>query len=233
MKRIIGGWLKVLVFGLCVAFMPVDMANAKVGSTTLESISRAADVIAVAQVEQIRIIGSGNQGKRVAVAKVLHSLKGVKAGQKVAFLAQPTWACDLSRAVAGETVMLFLSKPDEDSLKVRLPKYEEFKAGLKQYLPETPFFQIAYEGGGRINVLQQDKIDYLVVAADRELGKPNARIFGGYIGRWPEGLPVLPHPDAKETYLRLVPLAEVEAAIVAMMQAKKIAEPELNLSEKK
>lgn len=235
MKRTIGIGFKLLVVGLYVMAAPVDTATAAVAGTTLERIARAADVIAVAQVEKIEVISAidGISGQRVAVAKVLRSLKKAEAGQKLAFLAQPTWTCDISTAAAGETVLLFLSTANEKYLQESIHKYEDFKAGLKQRLPGVPFFQITHHGGGRINVLQQNKMDCLVVGAVRESGNPDVRISAGYIDAWPASLPILAHPDAKETHLRLVPLAEVESAIIAILQTGETPKPSPNASTKK
>jgi hypothetical protein len=93
---------------------------------TLEALTKGAKVIVVAQVEEVVTVQPENSAdasgvrqavweKRVATAKVLDVWKGT-AGEKVQFRASRTWACDVSTAIAGETVILFLADDPKDSV---------------------------------------------------------------------------------------------------------------------
>jgi len=80
--------------------------HAKVISLSLEELIKQAELIVVAKVEKV---SSPIDDKRYAEAKVTEVWKGAQT-ESVEFLASPTWACDVSDAVKGETVVLFLIK---------------------------------------------------------------------------------------------------------------------------
>src|SRR5262245_43244244 len=90
--------LQALGVALALALSPP--ASAKVANTTLEELAKGARTMAVAHVDRITQIG----GAKVALATVIEPLGGLQKGQPFAFLAEPTWTCDSSEAVAGETV---------------------------------------------------------------------------------------------------------------------------------
>lgn len=71
---------------------------------TIEMLTKAAGVIVVARVEEVE----RERGHRVATARVLETWKGAPA-EKVRYRASKTWVCDVSDAVVGETVVLFLA----------------------------------------------------------------------------------------------------------------------------
>jgi hypothetical protein len=94
-------WLPVLL-----TLASVFPLHAKVGFMSLEELINQAELIVVAKVEKV----SGPiDNKRYAEAKVTEVWKGAQL-ETVEFLASPTWACDVSDAVKGETVVLFLIK---------------------------------------------------------------------------------------------------------------------------
>ena len=93
---------------------------------TLEALTKNAKVIVVARVEEVVTEQPENPTnasgireitweKRVATAKVLDVWKGT-AGEKVQFRASKSWTCDVSTAIAGETVILFLVDDPKDSV---------------------------------------------------------------------------------------------------------------------
>jgi hypothetical protein len=104
----------------------------------LEDLTSDADLIAVAKVESIATEPSQPHNdssasvikgdKRVAYAEILDVWKGAS-GESVRFLASPTWECDVSTALVGETVLLFLTDD-----------------------PQNPYKTIAYNGIGRLPV---------------------------------------------------------------------------------
>src|SRR5687767_3971626 len=95
--------LLTMSFGLTAALRrPVE---AKVARTDVPSLVLNADLILIAKVEEVI------EDNRVTLARAVPKrwLKG-KPPTELFFIAQPTWACDISTAVAGETVLLFLDK---------------------------------------------------------------------------------------------------------------------------
>ncbi|HEV2762310.1 MAG TPA: hypothetical protein VGV38_04880 [Pyrinomonadaceae bacterium] len=93
---------------------------------SLEALAKSAKVIVVAQVEKVVDEtpegGAGASGvrdlyweRRVASARVLEVWKGT-ADERVRFRASRTWSCDVSTAVKGETVVLFLVDDPKDTL---------------------------------------------------------------------------------------------------------------------
>jgi hypothetical protein len=82
-------------------------ALAKVASIRLEQMVSRSDLVVVARV--VSVSQARADGPRVAKAKVLETWKGAT-GAAVEYRASPTWACDISEAFEGETVVLFLVK---------------------------------------------------------------------------------------------------------------------------
>ncbi|MBI3923230.1 MAG: hypothetical protein HY318_17550 [Armatimonadetes bacterium] len=58
---------------------------------------------------KVESVSRSLSGKRYAFARVKQVWKG-KPGANVKFLASPTWTCDTSTAVKGETIVLFLTR---------------------------------------------------------------------------------------------------------------------------
>jgi len=93
---------------------------------TLEQLTKSAKLVVVARVEEIapepRVTDGNFTGvralnweKRVATARVLEVWKGTAAGETVQFRASKSWTCDVSTAIMGETVLLFLTDDPKDS----------------------------------------------------------------------------------------------------------------------
>ena len=106
---------------------------------TLQALTRNADLIVMAQVEEVVTEPSLNTSnasgvreitweRRTATAMVLEVWKGTT-GERIQFGASKSWTCDVSTAVAGETVILFLTNREN-----------------------TPVMSIAYSGIGRLPV---------------------------------------------------------------------------------
>ena len=93
---------------------------------TLQALTRNANLIIVAQVEEVVTEASENTGnasrireitweRRMATARVLEVWKGT-AGERVQFRASKSWTCDVSTAVVGETVILFLANGENPTV---------------------------------------------------------------------------------------------------------------------
>ncbi|BBO24375.1 MAG: hypothetical protein AMXMBFR19_09360 [Chthonomonadaceae bacterium] len=79
-------------------------AQAKVATISLNALAKLSDLILVAEVERVEL----RAGVRVARIKTIQFVKG-SAECPIAFVAERTWTCDLSTAIAGERVLLYLS----------------------------------------------------------------------------------------------------------------------------
>lgn len=82
---------------------------AKVAPIPFGDLVASCESIVVAQVESV---SSPVAGRRYAEARVMEVWKGPETAT-VKFLASPTWACDISEAKEGETVLLFLAKDEK------------------------------------------------------------------------------------------------------------------------
>jgi hypothetical protein len=114
-----------LLFPVLALVLPAA-SRARTLMPTLEALTEKAKVIVVARVEEINTepfenanrasgVSEIRSEKRVATARVLEVWKGA-AGEKVQFRASRTWTCDVSTAVMGETVVLFLAENPKDSV---------------------------------------------------------------------------------------------------------------------
>ncbi len=129
---------------------------------TLEGLTQGANVIVVAQVEEITVnepesagdassVRETGRGMRIATARVVEVWKGT-AGERVQFRASPSWACDDSTAVVGETVILFLNNESNNSV-----------------------MSIAYNGVGRLPIENSSVLLYSTLLTEeikRFLGLP-------------------------------------------------------------
>src|SRR5262245_26570032 len=93
---------RVLLLGLLIGQAPRS-ADARV-IVDFDATVKAADAIGIARVTEIATL----DGVKVARATIIRPLRGVAAESRVAFVAEPTWSCDTSWAVVGETVLLVL-----------------------------------------------------------------------------------------------------------------------------
>jgi len=142
-------WLAVLAALLLAAVGRA--AEAKVAVMGLDDLIRSSEGIAVAKVDRVETF----EGVKLARAVVLSPLKGLRRGQTVAFVAQPTWTCDSSTAVAGETILLFLSAVDSRrgiSLKGLTDEVSAAKLATSveaAYGKDTRLYLISNSGLGR------------------------------------------------------------------------------------
>lgn len=120
---------------LLAAGLVVASAEAKVDTQPLDELARTSTVIAVVRVDRLVTVADVT----VAQATVLRPLKGTLAGERVAFVARPTWACDVSGASRGETAFVLLEKPAGRALgKLKDPAMA--RAALRRALGEALAF---------------------------------------------------------------------------------------------
>jgi hypothetical protein len=124
----------------------------KVKAITVNELYKMSPVIIRAKVDTIENV----VGIRVAMGTVLDTYKGRVSRAKVAFIAQPTWECDVSNAKKGEDILLYLypaapGPPRSEILDV---------SGALNHLNQLgrPLFFIAHSGRGRFQ-LTKGKLD--------------------------------------------------------------------------
>jgi hypothetical protein len=124
----------VVWLGTTVAIFFSSTAEAKVGAVRLQELVDVSQVIATVHVETVEDVN----GVHVAEAAVLDVLKG-SPSRRIRFLASPTWMCDTSTAVTGETALVFLVA-DTGEHSVRTSTKNEV------------LFRIAHSGRGRMPI---------------------------------------------------------------------------------
>jgi hypothetical protein len=139
----------------CVAlgmlFLAVPRLSAKVAALQLDELVEGSDLIVLAEVESVT---KPLIGERKATARVLEVWKGSPI-ETVRFIASPTWTCDISEAVEGETVVLFLAKGDN-------PR----------------FYTIAHSGRGRMPLRSVDGVTYATLWPEVRLPEGTPTIEG-------------------------------------------------------
>lgn len=155
-------WIVILLaFGLVV---PVS-ANLKVATISIKDIAQSSQVIVVADVIEI----VDRSGVRVAMAKVVRGLKGAVPNDTIEFVAEKTWTCDISNAVLGERVLLYLIKVrDRDG--VTMFKQDLSKAASMSRSAGRVLYELYHSGRGRIVINRSKDGDWLAVK--RRSGDP-------------------------------------------------------------
>jgi len=139
---------------------------------TLKELVEESEYIFIGQVTNIQRI----LNVRVATFNISESIKGPKK-EKIYFLAEKTWACDISSAKNNEKLLLFLHEYDFnpnpqalelDTISVRFGFFNEpveFKAKIMDLTNDFPFLQIMFAGRGRMTLsnLQEDEYASLYV----------------------------------------------------------------------
>jgi hypothetical protein len=217
-----------LIASFTLLLMADSSAHARVAPIKLDELALENDGIAVARVDRIVTVG----GVRVAEASVTRPLQGMESVRRFAFIAQPTWTCDVSNAVWGETVVLFLTKVRDTRIIDReiaefFPRMSsQFHSAWVKRHSSLPLYEIADSGRGRLPVHRQEDQSYLL--ASRREYETEASLWTGDVqlpyplsstslswtaGRpLPSGLPLDARNDPKK--LRLIPLRKVEEAIL-------------------
>nr|WP_309697035.1 hypothetical protein [Armatimonas sp.] len=127
----------------------VPLVLGRPAATELAKLVREAEFIARVRVITVARLGEISLGKltlkpglRCADAVVVEPFKNLRKGQTLRFLAEATWRCDSSDAVAGETALLFLGKWDGRLARGTTP--------LSSYKPEI--LQLDLAGCGRMPI---------------------------------------------------------------------------------
>jgi len=117
--------------------------DASVGRIRLPDLIKHSDAIVLARVDGLLSF----DGLITARATAVRVLKGDPApGASFYFVADSTWACDISTAVRGETALLFLRRGKSDRVERRL-----IGKPTARVMAE-PFYFIEHSGRGRMPV---------------------------------------------------------------------------------
>ncbi len=133
-------------------------AQARVARTTLVDLARNADAIVIARVEGVPSF----DGLPVARAVPTRVLKGNLGQGPLHFVAGPTWSCDMSTAVRGETVLLFLNRAETD----RFSRKGYRQPGAR--VPVKPLYTLAHSGRGRMPLRTVQGRTHVVLPFDVE-----------------------------------------------------------------
>jgi len=131
------------------AVLVAPTLQAKVAPGVLRELVKTSDVIVVGKVVKLTNFEAG----RVAELEVTRTIKGDSQLKRLHYWASPTWACDISDANQGETVLLLLSRAekhllaDSSDLATRHPLLLN---SLRKHLQGSPLFSINWSGGGRM-----------------------------------------------------------------------------------
>jgi hypothetical protein len=93
------------------------------------------------------------EGIRIARVRIMGPLKQCRVGQRFAFLAERTWACDISDAVPDESALLMLTaapkKPFPDYLRGKPTQFARARRGR---LRSVPLYVLCHSGNGRLPI---------------------------------------------------------------------------------
>jgi hypothetical protein len=125
--------MRILLLATAIALLPFTSMRSELAAQPLETSVFESELIVLAKVTAM---SAKDDDKMYATAQVLETWKGTPT-KYVEFLAEGTWACDMTEAHVGETVVLFLVRGEPS----------------RSYL-------IDGSGGGRLPVQVVDDIAY-------------------------------------------------------------------------
>lgn len=161
----------VLTATTCLLALP-HAALAKLPPVSLEEFAHA-PVIVTGTVDEVQEV----DGVSFAVLSVEASWTSTASPTQLFVFAERTWGCDISRAVAGERVLMFLSELDltEDptwsSRAVKRLSDNQLGAARKLAGKKAPVFQIYWSGHGRMPEKLVDGRRYVGVPLGVDLPK--------------------------------------------------------------
>jgi len=130
-----------------VILLGATSVGARVGSMSMEEMVQGSTAIGIVTVDRIEMLG----GMKVASATVIRPFKGVRAKQKLFFVAQPTWTCDTSEAVEGERTLLLLKPTEQGHFSGAKPD-GVIKAVRQRHGAGAVLLVITHHGQGRLPI---------------------------------------------------------------------------------
>lgn len=129
---------------------------AKRGPVSLESLCRRSDAIVIGQIVRVVAVPrprrpsdpvSDTLPERVPVAEVRvdEVLDGPAGIDTVLFVAAPRWACDVTSAIEGQNVFLFLGDTSDDALLDA-----DFRGSVRDVFPKGELMNVAASGDGEM-----------------------------------------------------------------------------------
>jgi len=203
-----------MVLPLILVLLPAFTMPPRVGKATLAQMVEMSDEIVVGRIAHVHLVdrcGSREDQKeryaerrktdpdfgfaRIAEVEVQRRFEGDAANDRLYYYAQSTWLCDVSTAIEGETVLLFLGPAR--SAPTDKPAYA---ARLQAVLGTHPLRMISHSGYGRLPARTVD-------------GKPYWTLNSDKVGL-PDSVPTIEGPEARYSFIRSTPseplLAEIE-----------------------
>jgi hypothetical protein len=115
---------------------------------TLEKMTRDATVVGRAHVEKVETVN----GIRVARVRIVEAFKGCQDGQRLTYLAEPVWRCDISDAIRGETTLLMLTAAPKNPFDREgwEDKRKQFEKARRGGLRSEPLWMLFHSGNGRM-----------------------------------------------------------------------------------
>ena len=159
------GWM---VAAISSYVSPIATPPAEVANIRLDDLVRFSDVIVLGEVEKVERIardhvvtktgaGTGDHLPDVVPIALIHVSRVVKgpAGlETVQYVAAPTWTCDITTAVLGETALLFLGDSSHDELLG-----EKLRRDVRAALPTGDLMDLMWSGRGRMP-LAEGRVTY-------------------------------------------------------------------------
>ena len=169
--------------------------NAKVARVSFDELAKGSDTIVIGKIIETQEI----EGVTVARVQVGQVLKGPNR-RELTYLAQPTWICDITSAVRGETVLLFLYKerkfdssmPDDGFISFGYPK--KFEDSLKK-VGINELYGVMHSGCGRMPIRSIN-------------GELFATLWVGDV-QLPQDIQTVAGPGKKYSFIRSIRLADL------------------------
>lgn len=128
----------------------------KVATITVNELYRSSDLVVIAEVKGIRNLS----GIKIATADVQQIFKGRPAIKSVDLVAEEVWNCDISTAIKGERVLLYLRTTNIESPFDGQTR-QIANLGSQYRAKGSRLYDICHSGRGRFQ-LAKGKTDYTV-----------------------------------------------------------------------
>lgn len=151
-----------VIVNLLLIIVLATSITAKVLPSPFKEIIKDSDTIVLGKVTKVMECHQNTffDNLKLAEFEVTQVIKGKPELTLLHFWASPTWACDISNAQDGQTLLLMLNQNDTRLLETSTFSNENqiLASHLREYLQGRPIFSIAYSGGGRM-VVENNLID--------------------------------------------------------------------------
>lgn len=172
--------LSKLVLSIFIAATFAMVVKASVASISLEDLTRNSDIVIVGKVISVKKIGE----EEIAKVEVLKTLKG-NPQNSVFVSVTPSWACDVSDAVVGETALFFLGKNQiRPTWERKLEQACEFKKQIDSEIGENEFYYISHSGSGRMPIEKKNGSENISILYNRVFLPKKIKVTEKPIGKY-------------------------------------------------